>query len=334
MASLLRRAAERADGGAVPPTSLIFDCDPGVDDAIALFLAFGSPAAVDLLGVTTVAGNVGGDLTARNARIIRQIAGRTDVPVVPGCERPMVRPPVEAGHFHGESGLGNLPIFEPREGAQAGHAVDFIVETVMGRPERTVSIAVTGPMTNLAMAMVREPRIVPRLKAVAAMGGARREGGNITASAEYNIYADPHAAQVVAASGCGVVMLGLDVTHQVRATAERRARIAALSTETARAATNLLSFADEVERRLGTGGAPPQHDLCAIAYLIDPSLFETVPCRLAVETNSELTLGHTAVEFRLAPGEVGNARWATTADSNGVFELLTDALARGPVRQA
>ena len=189
-------------------------------------------------------------------------------------------------------------------------------------------------MTNLAMAMVREPRIVQRIKAVAAMGGARREGGNITASAEYNIYADPHAAQVVAASGCPLVMLGLDVTHQVRATAERRARIAALTTETARAATNLLTFADEVERRLGTGDDPPQHDLCAIAYLIDPSLFLTLPCRLSVETGSELTLGHTAVEFRLAAGETGNARWATKADAQGVFDLLTEALARGPARQS
>ena len=318
----------------MPPTSLIFDCDPGVDDAIALFLAFGSPERLELLGVTTVAGNVSAQLTARNARILRQIAGRLDVPVIPGCERPMVRAAVEAGHFHGESGLGHLPVFEPRDGVRAGHAVDFIVETVMQRPEKTVSVAVTGPMTNLAMSMVKEPRIVPRLASVVAMGGARREGGNITASAEFNIYADPHAAQVVADSGCGVVMMGLDVTHQVRATAGRRARIAALDTETARAATNLLTFADEVERRLGTGDDPPQHDLCPIAWLIEPSLFTSVPCRLEVETGSELTMGHTAVEFRLAKGETGNARWATLADADGVFRLLTEALARGPVRQA
>ncbi|HEX5378574.1 MAG TPA: nucleoside hydrolase [Phenylobacterium sp.] len=308
-------------------TSLIIDCDPGVDDAIALFLAFAAPERLDILGITTVAGNVSARLTARNARILRQIARREDVPVIPGCERPMVRQAVEAGHFHGESGLGNLAIFEPAAGVAEGHAVDFIVETVMSRPQGGVSLAVTGPMTNLAMAMVREPRIISRLGQVVAMGGARREGGNITASAEFNIYADPHAAQVVASSGCELVMMGLDVTHQVRATPERIGRLRALDTASARAAAELLDFACEVEARLGTGGDPPQHDPCTIAYLIDPTLFTTVPCRLAVETGSELTLGHTAVEFRLEDPAAARVRWATDADADGIFDLLTRALA-------
>lgn len=315
-------------------TSLIIDCDPGVDDAIALLLAFASPQRLEILGITTVAGNVSAALTARNARILRQIAGREDVPVIPGCERPMVRAPVEAGHFHGESGLGSLPVFEPAEGVAPGHAVDFIIETVMGRAAGAVSLAVTGPMTNLAMAMIKEPRIVERLGPVVAMGGARSEGGNITASAEFNIYADPHAAQVVASSGCQLVMIGLDATHQVRATPERMARLKALDTPTARAASVLLDFAAEVEARLGTGGAPPQHDTCPIAYLIDPSLFATAPCRLAVETGSELTLGHTAVEFRVPDPAKARVRWATAADADRVFHLLTEALARGPVRVA
>lgn len=315
-------------------TSLIIDCDPGVDDAIALFLAFASPQRLEILGITTVAGNVSAALTARNARILRQIAGREDVPVIAGCERPMVRAPVEAGHFHGESGLGALPVFEPAMGAAPGHAVDFIVETVMGRPAGAVSLAVTGPMTNLAMAMVKEPRIVERLGPVVAMGGARSEGGNITASAEFNIYADPHAAHVVAASGCELVMIGLDATHQVRATPERMTRLKALDTPTARTASALLDFAAEVEARLGTGGAPPQHDTCPIAYLIDPALFTTAPCRLAVETGSELTLGHTAVEFRVPNPAKTRVRWATAANAEGIFHLLTEALARGPVRAA
>lgn len=311
-------------------TSLIIDCDPGVDDAIALFLAFGSPERLEILGITTVAGNVRAELTARNARILRQIAGREDVPVIAGCDRPMVRQPVEAGHFHGESGLGNLPVFEPTAPTAAGHAVDFIVETVMKRPAGSVSLAVTGPMTNVAMAMVREPAIVGRLGPVVAMGGARREGGNITASSEYNIHADPHAAQVVAASGCDLILLGLDVTHQVRATPERMATIAALDNPVARAASNLFDFASEVEGRLGTGGAPPQHDACTIAYLIDPRLFTLAPCRLEIECASPLTLGHTAVEFRLRDGVTANARWGVSADADGMFALLTRALGRGP----
>lgn len=313
--------------------SLIIDCDPGIDDAIALFLAFAAPERLHILGITTVAGNVSAELTARNARILRQIAGREDVPVIPGCTRPLVRDPIEAGHFHGESGLGPLPIFEPAAPAELGHAVDFIIATVMKQPTGSVSLAVTGPMTNLALAMVREPAIVERLGPVVAMGGARSGGGNITASAEYNIYADPHAAQVVAKSGCTLVMMGLDVTHQVRATRERIAKLAALDTDTARASVELLHFAGQMERTHGGGGDPPQHDPCTIAYLLDPGLFTTVPCLLEVETASPLTQGHTAVEFRVRD-QPTTVRWATDADHDGVFDLLTGQLARGPARGA
>ncbi len=305
-------------------TQLIIDCDPGVDDAIALFLAFGAREKLDILGITTVAGNVGGALTARNACLLRQIAGREDVPVIAGCDRPMVCPPVDAGHFHGLSGLGNLPIFEPDLGCAPGHAIDFLIQALMDRPAGSVSLAVTGPMTNLAMAMVREPAIIARLGPVVAMGGARREGGNITASAEYNIFADPHAAQVVATSGCELIMMGLDVTHQVRATPERINHLRVIDGPMARAAVNLLDFATTTEAALGTGGAPPQHDPCTIAYLLDPTLFTTVPCHLQVETSSPLTLGHTAVEFR-DPGS-SRIRWATAADHQGIFDLITRSL--------
>lgn len=309
-------------------TSLIFDCDPGVDDAIALFLAFAARDELDLLGVTTVAGNVAAALTARNACILREIAGREDVPVYAGCERPMVHPPIDAGHFHGQTGLGDLPIFEPKKGVEAQHGVDFIIDTVMSRNSGTVTVAVTGPMTNLAMAMVKEPRISPRLAGVVAMGGARTEGGNITASAEYNIYADPHAAQLVAESGAPLVMMGLDVTHQVRASAAHIAAIGALGGPVSEASVNLFSFMDRTERALASGGDAPQHDLCPIAYLLDPSLFTLRPCRMAVETASPLTAGHTAVEFRPGDGPERHIQWAIKADADGVFKLLTDRLSR------
>ena len=177
---------------------LILDCDPGVDDGVALLMAFASLDRLDLRGITTVAGNVGLAQTARNARLLRQLAGGAAerVPVLQGCARPMVRDLIVAEHFHGESGLGNLVIFEPAAPLAAGHAVNFIVETLLREPAGTITLAITGPMTNVAMAMRLEPSIVSRIRQVVFMGGARLEAGNVTASAEYNIYADPHAAAV------------------------------------------------------------------------------------------------------------------------------------------
>ncbi len=305
--------------------SLIIDCDPGVDDGVALLLAFASPA-VELLAITTVAGNVDAVLTARNARIIRQIAGREDVPVYAGANAPLVRAPIEAAHFHGESGLGHMAIFEPTAPLAAGHAVDAIIRAVMERPAGSVDIAVTGPMTNLAMAMRLQPALVERLGIVAVMGGARSEGGNITASAEYNIYADPHAAQVVFASGAKVVAFGLDATHQVRSNPQRMAAIAALGTPAAKAAVELLEFSVSVELTLANRIGAPMHDSSPVAWLIDPALFTIVPARIEVETDSPLTLGHTAVEFRLENPAACKTFWATQANADGLFDLLIETL--------
>jgi purine nucleosidase len=309
---------------------LILDCDPGVDDGVALLLAFASSDVLDLRAITTVGGNVALAQTTRNARMIRQFAGAAAerVPVFAGCPGPMVRPLVEAEHFHGESGLGHLALFEPTAPAAVGHAVNFLVETLLREPAGTVSLAVTGPMTNVAMAMRLAPAIVPRIRQLVVMGGARAEGGNITASAEYNIYADPHAAAVVCGSGVPLVMLGLDATHQVRSSPARIARIRALGSAAARAAADLMDFAAALEWNVATGEGAPLHDPCTLAWLLAPELFELVPCRIEVETASPLALGHTAVEFRAAPDRALPARWATRADGAGVFELLTRRLAR------
>jgi len=307
----------------VSHSTLIIDCDPGVDDGVALLLAFASPE-LNILGVTTVAGNVAAALTARNARVIRRIAGRDDVPVLAGCQRPMVRVPVEAGHFHGESGLGDLALPEVAD-EDGPHAVDFLVRTLMDREAGTVDVVITGPFTNLAMAMVLEPAVVGRLRRVVVMGGARAEGGNITASAEYNIFADPHAAHVVFASGAPVIVHGLDATHHVRATEERIAAIEALGSPRAAAAASLLRFSRHIEHAIVRGLDAPLHDPCPIAWLIAPELFETVPCQVTVETASPLALGHTAVEFRGAAASPH--RWVTRADGQGVFDLITARLA-------
>ncbi len=311
-------------------TALILDCDPGVDDAVALLLAFASSDALDLRAVTTVGGNVSLAQTTRNARILRQLAGpaAAAVPVYAGCAGPMVQPLVEAAHFHGDSGLGTLPVFEPAAPAAAGHAVAFIVETLLREPAGSVTLAITGPMTNIAMAMRMEPAIVARLRQVVFMGGALREGGNVTASAEYNIYADPHAAAIVCGAGVPLVALGLDATHQVRSTPARIAAIRALGSVAAEAAADLLQFSAQLEWNVATGEGAPLHDPCTLAWLLAPELFDLAPCYLAVESASPLTLGHTAVEFRAAPGRPMTTRWATRADGAGVFELLTQRLAR------
>jgi purine nucleosidase len=308
------------------PRRIIIDCDPGVDDAIALLLALASPDDLHVLGITTVAGNVGEELTSRNARIVRQLARREDVPVLAGCTRPMVREPVAARHFHGASGLGGFEPFEPSAPLAPGHAVDFIAETLRTAEPGAVDVVVIGPMTNVAVAMILDRTLASKIGTIVVMGGARSAGGNITASAEYNIFADPHAAHVVFSSGCDIVALGLDATYQVRATPPRIAAIRVIGTRAARAAADLLDFSNTTEPERAVEGAP-LHDPCTIAWLLRPELFASRPCYVSVETNSPLTLGHTAVEFRATAGVPMKVRWVTHVDADGVFALLMERLA-------
>jgi purine nucleosidase len=310
------------------PRALIIDCDPGVDDAIALFLAFASPDAFDLLAVTTVAGNVGVDLTTRNARIIREIAGREDVPVIAGATRPLQREPVLASEFHGKTGLGDLPLFEPKAPAASGEAAAAIIDLVMARPAGAVTLAVTGPMTNLALALQREPALGKRLGPVVAMGGAWSEGGNITPWSEFNIHADPHAAAAVLASPLRMTMMGLDVTHQVLTSPARLAALKAIDTPIARAAHHLLDFSARVERNIKSRSGAPMHDPATIVYLLAPELFETVPVNLSVVTDEGPRLGHTALDFQPPDPARAHVSWATKADADGFFDLLLERFAR------
>lgn len=304
--------------------SLIIDCDPGVDDAVALMLAFGS-GELDLLAVTAVGGNVPVVKTARNARMLRHIARRADVPVFMGADRPLRREPAGAGEFHGAEGLGDLTPYEPDAPCAEGHAADAIIDLVMSRPAKSVAIAVLGPLTNVALALRKAPELAERLGPVAVMGGARSEGGNITASAEFNIWADPEAAAEVLATGCDAVMFGLDATHQVRATDARIAALETVGTPMADTAASMMRFSQRVEREIVGWDAPPVHDPCPVAWLLRPDLFELKPCRIEVETHSDLTRGHTAVEFRVDPATAPH-RWAVSADADGVFALITEAV--------
>ncbi len=305
-------------------TTLIIDCDPGVDDATGLLMAFAAPE-LELLGITTVGGNVPASRTARNACILRQIAGREDVPVFAGADRPLVREPAGAGEFHGEEGLGDMQPFATDKGVEDEHAVDALVRLVMSRPQNSVTLITMGPMTNLALALRKEPKLATHLKQVVAMGGARTEGGNITASAEFNIWADPDAADEVMQSGVPVVMIGLDATHMVRATEERIRTIEAIGNASSDTVGSMLRFSQRVEREIVGWDAAPLHDPCTVAYVMAPELFRLRPADIRIEAASDLTRGHTAVEMRGNLLESPHL-WAVKADAQGVYDLIGETL--------
>jgi purine nucleosidase len=307
---------------------IIIDCDPGQDDAVALFLAMSSPDELDILGITTVAGNVPLALTQRNARMMCDIAGRRDIPVFAGCERPMVREAITAEFIHGNTGIDGVDVFEPDTPLQEKHAVGFIVETLLAAEEHSVTLVPTGPLSNIATAIEKEPAILLHVREIVVMGGAMREGGNRSPSAEFNVLTDPQAADIVFSCGRPITVMGLDVTHQVLSTRERVARIRALGNAVAEATAGMLSFFHRYDaRKYGSEGAP-LHDPCTIAWLLEPGLFQTRACNLSVETESELTMGHTAVDFWHVTDRPRNVHWTYAVDANGFYELLNDRLAR------
>ena len=307
---------------------VIIDCDPGQDDAVALFLAMASPDELELLGVTTVAGNVPLALTQRNARMMCDLAGREDLPVFAGCDRPLVREPITAEYIHGNTGIDGVDVFEPRTPLQDEHAVDFLVATLRAAERQTVTLVPTGPMTNIAAAIEREPTCLGGIREIVSMGGAMREGGNRSPSAEFNVLVDPHAAEIVYNSGVPVTAMGLDVTHQVLSTRARVARIRELGNAVADATAGMLSFFHRYDtKKYGSEGAP-LHDPCTVAWLLRPDLFATKRCNVSVETESELTLGHTAVDFWHVTDRPHNVDWTYDVDAGGFYDLLVERLAR------
>ena len=307
---------------------IIIDCDPGQDDAVALLLALASPGDLDVLGITCVAGNVPLDLTQANARRIRELAGRTDIPVYAGCPRPMLRPLVTAEAVHGRTGLDGCDLPPPSMKLADGHAVDFIVRTCMAAGRDGVTLCPTGPLTNIAQAIVQEPRILPNIREIVLMGGAAMISGNTTPSAEFNIYVDPHAAHVVFECGRPIVMLPLDVTHKALTTAERLAAIRAIGTPVGDAVGGMLEFYDrhDIERYGMPGG--PLHDPCVIAWLLRPELFGGRRARVRIETRSELTMGRTVVDWWGIEDAEPNALVIDEIDADGFYALLTERLAR------
>jgi purine nucleosidase len=315
---------------AMPPRPIIIDCDPGQDDALAILLALGSPAELEVLAITAVAGNVPLALTHANARKVVELAGRADIPVHAGCHRPLARPLVTAEFVHGQTGLDGAALPAPSLPLAPAHAVDAIVELVRARPPGTVTLCPIGPLTNVATAMQKAPDLAGRLREIVLMGGAIGEG-NVTPAAEFNIYVDPHAAKMVFEAGVPIAMCGLDVTHQALVTPERLAAIRALGTPVGAAVSGLLEFYNLYDQtRRGRPGAP-LHDPCAIAYLLRPQLFSGRDCHVAIETVGEHTLGRTVVDWSGRTGKPPNAKVIDRIDADGFFALLTERLARLPL---
>lgn len=309
------------------PRKIIIDTDPGQDDAMALLLAFASPE-LDVLGITAVAGNVPLALTEKNVRMICELAGRTDTRVFAGAVQPMVRPLVTAEYVHGKTGLDGPDLPDPTMPLQDQHGVDFMVQTLMAHEAGTVTLCALGPLTNIAQAIGRNPAIAARIEQIVLMGGGYFEQGNVTPSAEFNIYVDPHAADVVFQSGIPIVMMPLDVTHKALTLPERVEAFRKMGTRVGFVAAEWIDFFERYdESKYGSPGAP-LHDPCVIAYLVEPDLFSGRHCNVRIETASELTMGATVIDWWGITEEPANALVMGDVDADGFFHMLATRIAK------
>ncbi len=306
---------------------IIIDTDPGHDDAVAILLALASPE-LEVLGITAVAGNVPLPLTAKNCLKVCELAGRTDVPVYAGADRPLVREPITAEYVHGKTGLNGPDLPEPRMRLAEGHAADFIVETLRRELPGTVTIAALGPLTNLALAFRQAPDVVGRVARIVAMGGGAFEGGNTTPVAEFNILCDPQAAQQVFSAGAPIVLHPLDVTHKVLTRRDRVAGFRTLGTRVGTAVAELLDFFERFDvAKYGADGGP-LHDPNVIAWLLAPEIYGGRDVNLEVETASELTMGQTVVDWWRVTGRPANVHFVREVDDGAFFGLLLERIGR------
>ena len=308
------------------PTAIIVDCDPGHDDAVALMLAHGSPD-IDLLAVTTVAGNQTLAKVTRNALVVATVCGMTGVPIAAGADRPLVRPPRIARSIHGETGLDGPVLPEPTVELDPRHAVDLIIETLMERPSGTVTLVPVAPLTNIALAVRRAPEIVDRVARVVLMGGGFAKG-NVTPAAEFNIISDPEAADVVFRAGWPITQVGLDLSHQALATPDVVHRIAGLGTPAAIFVRDILAEFGRNYLRVQGFAAPPVHDPCAVAAVIDPSVVRTRPAHVDIELTGTYTSGMTVTDFLGRDGAELDVDVAVELDVEKFWDLTTGALIR------
>jgi inosine-uridine nucleoside N-ribohydrolase len=307
-------------------TRIILDCDPGIDDALAIAFATAS-AEIDLVGITTVAGNVGLAKTTANALAVASFVGAKDVPVTAGSPVPLLRPALDAGHVHGDSGLGGAVLPPPARPAEDGHAIDYLIGAIGAAPGE-ITLVATGPLTNIGLALRREPRLAGWVKDFVIMGGAAGRG-NVTPAAEYNIWADPEAAAIVFGAGWTVRMIGLDVTLRARATAAVQERMRSLG---ALGAQLLLPALAQYRDSADTSGEPPVHDVCAIVSVADPAAFSYTPAQVQVETHGTFTSGMTVTDF--APSAGHNAQVATGIDAERFWATVLADYGTLPVARA
>lgn len=308
---------------------VIFDTDPGPDDGVAILTGLGSPL-IDVLGVCAVAGNVPLHHTVRNVRKILELAERQDVRVFAGAETPLARPLFTAEYVHGETGFDGYDLPEPSMPVQPQHAADFIVEEVMRRPPRTVTICALGPLTNIAIALERDERIAGRLEQIVWMGGALSEGGNVTPAAEFNCYVDPEAAARVLSSGAQVVMMPLDVTHKAHLTAERIERFRTMGNKVGPIFAELLTYAKQFDWQKYGADRAPMHDPTTVVWLLRPELFSGLHVNVEIETASPLTIGMTVIDWWSVTNRQKNAYVARSIDTEGFYNLIFESFRRMP----
>jgi len=312
------------------PRELIIDTDPGADDVVALLLAMASPDELRIRAITTVAGNVRLDKTSRNARLAREWAGREDIPVYAGAGRPLLRTPIYAAEVHGEEGLTGAPVHEPKAPLAQGNAVQYLVDTLGAAAPHSITVAMLGPQTNLALALVQKPEIVQGIKEVVVMGGAHFNGGNITPAAEFNLYADPHAAAVVLASGVKLTYLPLDVTHKLLTSEARLRQLAALNNRASKLVVDILNAYVQHDMQLYGMPGGPVHDASVIAYLLQPGLFQGRDIHMTIDSREGPSFGQTLADWYGVLGQPANVTWIENGDAQGLFDLLSARLARLP----
>ena len=294
---------------------------------MAILLALASDE-LEVLGITTVAGNVPLALTQRNARIICELAGKPETPVFAGASRPMQRQLVTAEHVHGKTGLNGPRLWEPAMPLRKERAVDFIIKTLRMNRDGAVTLCALGPLTNIALALVQAPDIAEHIHEIVLMGGGSFEGGNITPAAEFNIYVDPHAAKVVFQSGIPLVVMPLDLTHKTLTTRKRVARFAGLGNKVGSFTAEMLGFFERFDmEKYGAEGAP-LHDPNVIAYLLKPEIYQGREINIEIETDSALTLGMTVADWWRVSGRQANAMFMRDVDDDAFFDLLFERLAR------
>jgi pyrimidine-specific ribonucleoside hydrolase len=295
-------------------TPILYDCDPGHDDAIALVMAHRSPE-IELLGVTTTCGNAELERTTANAIRVLDFLGATDVPVAAGCARTA----------DGPSGMDGSPYLpEPKRGPIAQHAVDFLAEKLAAAAE-PMTVVATGPLTNIGLLVLKHPEVLPKIKELIWMGGVFYRKSEIITPTEFNAFCDPESLKIVLDSGVPITMVGLDVTMQVLIEAEQYEELGKIDTQLGKLVMDWLLFYEKLHRNsMGVGGA--MHDPLALALVIDPTLVRTKPVHIGVDLNGSYTFGATVADFWTERGEPDNARIAYEVDADRFFKLMFDLL--------